>query len=240
MDREAESSLILYLDAVDGGGEPSRFLIPILIEDFNDLEPRFEHEHYHFVTNIQSSSNSFDSMIVGQVHAIDLDTSTKTLIYSLNSDYFRIDSETGQIHLISPLTVNMTDQMIELNVSVTDGEYRTFTRVTVSIEGLNHQPYFEKENYFFEIDENLPIRTIIGRVSAKDEDSPHTRRGELTYSLHSITPHSEFFFHTSHSGDILIARTPDAEQRQIHMFNITVRDHGKRERFVSDRIEDFH
>lgn len=223
-----EKSMILYLDAVDGGGEHTRFLIEVFIDDQNDLEPRFEHDNYHFITNVQSTTNSFDSTIVGQVHAIDPDSSTNSLIYSLNSNYFRIDSETGQIHLISPLTNDLTDKTIDLNVSVTDGQHRSFTLVTISIEGLNHRPQFVEEHFQFEIDENLPIRTIIGQIKANDEDSPTTRRGELTYSLHSLTPHSEFFFHTSHNGEILIARTPDAEKCQIHLFNVTVRDHGEK------------
>ena len=222
-----ESSLMLYLDAVDGGGEHARFLIEILLDDQNDLEPRFEHEHYHFITNIQSTTNPFDSTIVGQVHAVDPDSSTGALIYALNSNFFRIDSATGQIDLISPLTTNFTDQTIELNVSVSDGEHRSFTVVTISIEGLNHRPEFELDHFVFRIDENLPIRSIIGRIRAKDDDSPQTRRGELTYSLHSLTPHSEFFFHATHEGEILVARTPDAEKRQTHLFNITVRDHGE-------------
>ena len=219
---------MLILDAVDGGGEQSRFFLELLIDDSNDEEPKFEHEHYHFITNIQSTSTFFDSTtIVGQVHATDLDSSTDSLVYALNSSVFRIDSQTGQIQLIAPLTSNMTDQVIQLNVSVSDGRHRTWTGVTISIEGLNHRPRFGKEEYFFRIDENVPIRTIVGQIVGEDEDSPRTRRGELTYSLQSLTPHSEFFFHTSHTGEILVTRVPDAEQQHVHRFHITVRDHGQ-------------
>ena len=214
------------MDAIDGGGEHTRFLINISIDDINDMEPHFEHDHYHFITNIQSSSTIFDSTMVGQVHATDMDSSTRTLIYSLNSDYFQIDSETGQINLIAPLTMNMTDQTMKLNISVTDGVHRSYTDVTISVEGLNHRPRFEQDEYYFEIDENVPVRTVVGQIIGKDPDASGTRRGELTYSLNSLTPHSEFFFHTSHNGEILVTRIPDAEQQQIHRFNITVRDHG--------------
>ena len=190
------------------------------------MEPRFEHDHYHFITNIQSSTTLFDSTIVGQVHANDLDTSTNQLIYSLNSTLFRINSQTGQLSLIEPLNINMTDQIITFNVNVFDGQYTSQTNVTISVEGLNHRPQFEKDEYIFKIDENIPVRTIIGQIIGKDKDLSGTRRGELTYSLRSITPYSEFFFHTSHTGQVLVTRIPDAEQQQIHQFIITVRDHG--------------
>jgi VCBS repeat-containing protein len=193
----------------------------------NDMKPYFEHSHYHFITNIQSSSSTlFDSTIVGQVHANDPDTSTNSLIYSLNSTLFRINSQTGQLSLIEPLSINMTDQTITFNVTVSDGQHTNQTHVTISIEGLNHRPQFEKTEYFFQIDENISVRTIVGQIIGKDKDSVGTRRGELTYSLRSITPYSEFFFHTSHTGEILVTRIPDAEQQQIHQFIITVRDHG--------------
>ncbi|CAF3910404.1 unnamed protein product [Adineta steineri] len=226
LDHEIESSLILFLDAIDGGGELTRFIINIIINDINDMIPNFEHEHYHFITNIQSSSTTFDSTVVGQVHAIDPDSSTNSLIYSLNSNLFRIDSQTGQISLISPLSMNMTDQTITFNVTVSDGEHSSQTQVSISVEGLNHRPEFERNEYFFQIDENVPVRTIVGQIIGKDKDSPGTRRGELTYSLRSITPYSEFFFHTSHTGQVLVTRIPDAEQQHIHQFIITVRDHG--------------
>ena len=228
MDHEAESSFLLLLDAIDGGGEHSRFIINVVIDDMNDVEPRFEHDHYHFITNIQSSSTLADSTIVGQVHANDADSSSKSLIYSCDSKQFRIDSESGQLSLISPLSINMTDQTLTFNVTVSDGEHRGQTHVTISVEGLNHRPHFEQAEYTFEVNENVPIRTIVGHVRGKDEDSPGTRRGELTYSLHSITHYSEFFFHASHTGEVLVTRIPDAEQQQIHRFIVTVRDHGKR------------
>ncbi len=227
MDHDVESSIILFLDAIDGGGEHTRFVINIIIDDLNDMQPYFEHDHYHFITNIQSSSTLFDSTVVGQVHANDPDSSTNSLVYSLDSNLFRIDSQTGQINLISPLSINMTDKTITFNVTVSDGLYTSQTHVTISVEGLNHRPEFERNEYFFQIDENLPMRTIIGQIIGKDKDLPGTRRGELTYSLRSITPYSEFFFHTSHTGQVLITRIPDAEQQQIHQFIITVRDHGE-------------
>ncbi|CAF3388080.1 unnamed protein product [Rotaria socialis] len=232
LDYELESTIILFLDAIDGGGEHSRFIINIIVDDMNDMPPHFEHDHYHFITNIQSSSPSssstlFDSTIVGQVHATDPDVSTtNSLIYSLNSNLFRINSETGQISLIEPLPINMTDQVIIFNVTVSDGEHESQTHVTISIEGLNHRPEFEKDQYFFQIDENVPIRTVVGQIIGKDVDLPGTRRGELTYTLRSITAYSEFFFHTSHTGQVLVTRIPDAEQQQIHQFIVTVRDHG--------------
>jgi hypothetical protein len=205
----------------------------------NDMEPHFEHEHYHFITNIQSSSTSFDSTIVGQVHAIDPDISTKSLIYSLNSTLFHINSETGQLSLLSPLSINMTDKTLTFNVTVSDGVYTGETHVTISIEGLNHRPEFEKQEYFFEIDENVPIRTVVGQIIGKDKDSPGTRRGELTYSLRSITLYSEFFFYTSHTGEVLVTRIPDAEQQQIHQFIITVRDHGKFPLYNHNSLNEF-
>ena len=236
MDHELETSLSLYLDAIDGGGEHTRFIIHLLIDDVNDMEPFFENNHYHFITNIQSSSlTSFDSTIIGQVHANDPDSSTSSLTYSLNSTLFRLHPQTGQLTLIEPLSMNMTDQILSFNISVFDGQHRSQTRVTISVEGLNHRPGFDQNEYFFQIDENVSVRTIVGEISGIDEDSPSTRRGELTYSLRSITPHSEFFFHTSHNGQILVTRIPDAEQQQIHQFIITVKDHGSFSCFTSNK-----
>lgn len=226
LDHELEPTLTLFLDAVDGGGQHTRFLVHIVIDDLNDMSPHFEHEHYHFITNIQSSSTSDDPPIVGQVHATDPDSSTTSLLYALDSDLFHIDPQTGQISARAPLSVNMTDQTLTFNVTVSDGLHTGLTDVSISIEGLNHRPEFERTEYFFQVDENVPVRSIVGQVLGKDKDSPGTRRGELTYSLRSITPYSEFFFHTSHTGQVLVTRIPDAEQQHLHQFLVTVRDHG--------------
>ncbi|CAF3540797.1 unnamed protein product [Rotaria sp. Silwood1] len=67
LDYELETSLILFLDAIDGGGEHSRFIINIVIDDMNDMIPHFEHEHYHFIDNnsrtFHSIQNHFPSLL---------------------------------------------------------------------------------------------------------------------------------------------------------------------------------
>jgi hypothetical protein len=172
--------------------------------------------------NIQSTSDLNLTIIIGQVHAID----DNYLIYSLNSNIFQINSQTGEIYLIKSLTINMIDQNLTFNVYVTDGEFQSKTNVTILIQGYNHSPEFEKEEYYFEIYENISIRTTIGQIIANDKDLSTTPRGQLIYSLHSITSYSEFFFHITHQGYIIITRIPDAEQQQIHQFYVIVKDHG--------------
>jgi hypothetical protein len=226
LDYEIESSFVLYFEAMDSGGETTDFILNIIIENENDRKPQFEHDEYSFIINIQSTDFIFNSTIIGQVHAIDEDSTNNSLIYSLNSKIFQINEQTGQIYLIQPLSINMTDQILQFNVYVTDGELMSQTNVTIFIQGYNHSPKFDKELFYFQIYENLPIRTIIGQINAKDQDLSSTPRGILTYSLLPITSYSEFFFHITHQGQIIVTRIPDAEEQQIHEFVVKVKDQG--------------
>ena len=227
LDYELQSSLILYLDATDGGRECTRFVLNILIENENDREPEFEEDHYYFLINIPDPSWIFHPIRIGEIHAFDDDSSNQSLIYSFNSNiFFQIHPHTGEISLTKSLSMNMTDEMLTFIGHVTDGQLTSDTNITIAIQGYNHSPQLDKHEYYFEIDENLSIGTVIGQINGTDEDSPSTPRGILTYSLRSMTSYSEFFFHITLSGQILITKIPDAEQRQIHEFLLLVKDHG--------------
>lgn len=224
LDFELESFVDLLIEGRDGGGFINRFYLRIEIENENDREPTFDKENYYFIVNIQSPNTIFNSTQIGQVHATDDDNDL--LFYSLNSHLFQINSQTGEIYLLDQLDFTMTDEMLMLNVYVTDRLFTSQTNVTIFIQGYNHSPFFEQNQYFIEIYENTPIQTKIGQIIGQDEDSPLTPRGTLSYSLRSITSYSEYYFHINTNGEILVTRLTDAEQQQIHEFMIIVKDHG--------------
>lgn len=59
----------------------------------------------------------------------------------------------------------------DLEINVWDGQFETISPLRVNILDLNdHAPKFEKKTYEFNINENSPVNTFIGKLKAFDQD----------------------------------------------------------------------
>jgi hypothetical protein len=72
----------------------------------------------------------------------------------------------------------------ELNISVTDGVFTNFARVSIKVQNSNvHSPRFEQSIYVAEFPENYGEGMLVTQVSAVDNDAGNY--GMISYSIPS-------------------------------------------------------
>ena len=139
-------------------------------------------------TTLEISENSPQGTILGTVPAAsDEDMPQQSLTYSLiDSDEtgtFSIDSANGEIFVEDPTYLNYeTDPIMTIHVRVEDDGSPALSdtaRIDIALIDVNDAPVIE--DAAFDISENSPQGTILGAVSAADEDDRPSQL--LTYSL---------------------------------------------------------
>lgn len=150
--------------------------------DLNDNRPTFTKPSY----NCYISDAAQRGQLVFKVAAIDADESdADNLVYSIvdgNEKFtFRMEPNSGILSL-SEQRQPVLGAAYTLNVSVTDGVYTSFARVTVDVRNINHYtPTFSKDVYNVVVSEFQAVGTNIVTVAALDGDRGNY--GMLTYSL---------------------------------------------------------
>ncbi|XP_011505905.1 PREDICTED: cadherin-23 [Ceratosolen solmsi marchali] len=222
LDYEMQKSYSLTMEAKDGGGRITTVNVLVELEDVNDNEPIFEQQEYSRI--VREGATSFDPQMF--VKATDADGPQQgdgKISYSIishnsmNDNVFKINAETGEVSIISPVRSSDTERGIyELSIRATDyGSPAKYTEakiyVRVGVPG-NQKPIFRgnfksslpgPSSYRTRIFENAPAGTEVIRVMANDPDG---RDNLLQYQIRSGA--KDNFVINSSSG--LISVSPDA------------------------------
>ena len=166
--------------------------------------------------------NSLEGAVVGTVSALDTDVG-QTLTYAITSGdsegAFEIDSSTGAITVADPAELNFEAQSTyNLTVAVTDNAVPSATSsatVTINLADANDAPVVDDE--IFTIPENTVNTTVVGTVSATDEDAGQT----LSYAITAGNESGAFAINTS-TGAITVADASQLNFETDAMFNLTV------------------
>uniref|UniRef100_A0A8C0I6M1 FAT atypical cadherin 1 n=1 Tax=Balaenoptera musculus TaxID=9771 RepID=A0A8C0I6M1_BALMU len=200
----------IFVRAVDGGMPPlsSDVLVTVDVTDLNDHPPLFDQQIYE----ARISEHAAHGHFVTCVKAYDADSSDMDkLEYSILSGNehknFVIDSRTGIITL-SNLRRHALKPSYTLQVSVSDGVFRSSAQVHVSVIGGNlHSPIFLQNEYEVELAENAPLHTLVTEVKATDGDSGIY--GHVTY--HIVNDFAKDRFYTNERGQIFTLEKLDRE-----------------------------
>ncbi|KAI7814872.1 putative cadherin-8, partial [Triplophysa rosa] len=233
MDREMREEYLIVIQAKDMGGHMGGLsgttTVTITLTDINDNPPKFTKGSYEF--NIPEDLGI--GKPGGRVKANDRDIgenakSTYSIIGGDERDVFEIvtDAQTqeGILRLKKPLDFetkrfyNLT--MVATNIradSVTGGPYMDQATVKVVVEDADEPPIFTKPAYIFDVHENAAINTVIGSVTARDQDAPHS---QVRYFIDRHTDLERQFNINVDDGKITLAKPLDRETEMWH--NITV------------------
>ncbi|KAM9622277.1 protocadherin Fat 1 [Trichechus inunguis] len=200
----------IFIRAIDGGMPPlsSDVIVTVDVTDLNDNPPLFDQQVYE----ASVSEHAIHGHFVTCVKAYDADSSDiDKLEYSILSgnDHknFVIDSKTGIITL-SNLRRHTLKPLYQLNISVSDGVFRSSAQVQVTVIGGNlHGPVFLQSEYEVELAENAPLHTLVTEVKATDEDSGIY--GHITY--HIVNDFAKDRFYTNERGQIFTLEKLDRE-----------------------------
>lgn len=221
LDYEYLHEYSLLVRAVDGGIPPLSSDATVLVHviDLNDNPPEFMQQVYEAKNSDLSTQGSF----VASIKATDPDnTDAEKLEYSIlsgNEDMnFVIDSKSGIIS-ISHVRKTALKPFYVLNVSVSDGVFRSSAQVHVSIISSNlHSPAFGRSQYEVELSENSSVQTLVTELKAVDEDKGIY--GQVTYHILNDFAKDNFYF--NEKGQLFTAEKLDRESPTNKVIPVSV------------------
>ncbi|XP_046380464.2 protocadherin Fat 1-like isoform X3 [Haliotis rufescens] len=236
LDYERRTDFYFLAVAIDCGipALNSTVVVHIILMDLNDNAPHFSRTYYECRITDQAKRGQ----LVTKVVAYDDDQSnTGTLFYSIvngnEKKTFAIDSSCGLITVSEQREPDFQSAYM-LNVSVTDGVYTSYARVTVTVRNTNkHVPVFSSAEYFTEYSEingkGMPVLT----VSATDED--RGTFGLMTYTVPSDRM-KDIFHIDADSGEMFTKLELDREKQSLYVVPVAATDNGGRMGFASVHI----
>ncbi|KAA8594619.1 hypothetical protein FQN60_011754 [Etheostoma spectabile] len=210
LDHEEIQQHKLRVRVVDGGvpALSSDVIVTIDVTDLNDNAPIFTEHTYKTTISELAPRGHF----ITQVQASDADSSdSNTLEFSIisgNEDQnFSIDKHTGTIAISNHRRPHM-QPLYNLNVSVSDGVFRSSALVMVTVTGANfHNPTFSQVDYVVELVENSPIGTLVAEAKATDDDEGIY--GQITYQI--VNDFAKDKFSVNENGEIFTLESLDRE-----------------------------
>ncbi|XP_069096663.1 cadherin-23-like [Pleurodeles waltl] len=247
VDREDRDSYRLIVWATDRGTSPlsGSTTVNILIDDVNDCPPEFLIP----VQTVSVLESAEVGTIIAELTAVDRDLNPRLEYYIIEilakddsntlvpnqQGVFAINFRTGAVMVKSTLNRELV-ATYEVTISVYDNASEVVDRtvsvpnakLTVNVVDVNdNAPRFRPfgVTVFTErILEGATPGTTLLSVSAVDPDKGPN--GQVTYSLHNLSPTGYAQLEDSLSGKIIANRTVDYEQVQWLNFTIRASDNG--------------
>ncbi|XP_053315030.1 protocadherin Fat 1 [Spea bombifrons] len=237
LDYEEFQEYSLLIRAVDNGVPPlsSDTIVKVSITDINDNPPSFTQQLYeakfselarrgHFVTCVKATDPDYSD--------------TEKLEYSIlsgNEDMnFVIDGKSGII-TVSNLRKSALHPLYTLNVSVSDGVFRSSAQVRVAVMFANlYSPSFGQNEYEVELSENSPVHTLVTELKAVDEDKG--LYGQISY--HILNEFAKDNFYINERGQLFTTERPDRENptNKVIPISIMAKDTGGKVGFCTVNV----
>uniref|UniRef100_A0A9J2Q753 Cadherin domain-containing protein n=1 Tax=Ascaris lumbricoides TaxID=6252 RepID=A0A9J2Q753_ASCLU len=172
-----------------------------------------------------------------ELHAYYPDNMPGTITYVLvvgDPSLFSVNSQTGAVHLVGALDAE-AEPSYELRVTTAEAselrvepEFAHVAIVTVKISDINDWiPNFELNSYAFTINSSVLPGTVIGQVTAFDQDreEPNNR---IRYRLINANGFENYFSVDPENGQISVKKSPNlADTDEKIMLTIEAADEGK-------------
>ncbi|KAM4592812.1 cadherin-8 isoform 2-T3 [Odontesthes bonariensis] len=248
MDREMREEYLVVIQAKDMGGHMGGLsgttTVTVTLTDINDNPPKFSKSLYEFVITEDLPIGKMG----GKVKANDRDIgenakSTYSIIEGDEQGAFEIVTDTqtqeGILRLKKPLDYE-SKRAYTLKVEATNirtepsssGPFKDTATMKIVVEDSDEPPVFSKPVYLLEVNENAPINTVIGTVTARDPDAS----GSLVrYFIDRHTDLERQFNINVDDGKITLAKPLDRETDMWHNITVTateVRNHSQISRAV--------
>ncbi|XP_025032718.1 protocadherin Fat 4, partial [Python bivittatus] len=239
LDRETLAEYNITITAIDWGSPrlTSTRMINVQISDVNDNPPLFEKSLY----DMQIHENNIPGLLIGSVHAVDLDTKLNAKVTylllpgkgdGLVPSYISINSETGNVYALRSLDY---EQIREFRVTVraTDGGSPSLSSEVVVriiiIDENDNTPFFlyPLQNSTSLCNELVPKSAeagyLVTKVVAVDGDSG--QNSWLSYELLKATDPGLFSIEVQ-NGKVKTRRALNERDANKQKLVILVRDNG--------------
>uniref|UniRef100_A0A673YKE1 Cadherin 11, type 2, OB-cadherin (osteoblast) n=1 Tax=Salmo trutta TaxID=8032 RepID=A0A673YKE1_SALTR len=241
MDREARQEYDVVIQAKDMGGHMGGLSgtteVKITLTDVNDNPPKFPQSVY----SMSVSEDKVSGEEVGRLKAKDPDLGENGLVsyrfiegdgmtvFEITTD---TDTREGVIKLRKPVDFE-TKRAYTLRVEASNthvdprfiawGPYKDTATVKVMVEDADEPPAFMETSYSFEVEENAPDGTAVGRVHAKDTD---VANNPVRYMIPRYTDVEQFFSVGPEDGIIKTTRPLDRETLPWHNISVSATEIG--------------
>lgn len=227
LDHEESQQHKLRIRVVDGGVPALSSDVTVIVDvtDLNDNPPIFTQNVYKATISELAPRGHF----ITQVQASDADSSDSSKlefsIISGNEDQnFAIDKYTGTIVISNHRRPHM-QPLYDLNVSVSDGVFRSSVLVKITVIGANfHNPSFSQMEYVVELVENSPAGTLVAETKATDDDDGIY--GQITYRI--VNDIAKDKFSVNENGEIFTLESLDRENpiERVVPISLVAKDGG--------------
>ncbi|XP_068134762.1 protocadherin Fat 1 isoform X2 [Hyperolius riggenbachi] len=211
----------LLVRTIDSGIPPlsSEAIVEVTVIDLNDNPPQFTQAVYRAKISELSRQGSF----VTSVKAMDPDsTDVEKLEYSIlsgNEEMNFVIGSTSGIISVSHLRKEVLKTSYILNISVSDGVFRSSAQVHIDVMSSNlHTPKFGQSHYEVELSENSPVQTLVTELRAVDEDTGIY--GQVTYHILNEFAKDNFYFNDK--GQLFTAEKLDRESPTNKVIPVSV------------------
>ena len=229
-DRETQAIYNVTIECRDRGIPQlySSTSILVTIVDKNDNYPKFTKTPNYKAEILENNDISADII---RVRAIDNDLKMngkvkyKTDLES--SKFVSINEDTG---LITARAVFDYEQKHDFQIPVIaydQGIPSKSSTTTVHLKVVNRNdetPVFCSAKYMFGVEENQPVNTLVGTLSATDADEPPYNK--LAFSLYSQRDDANSFYINPNTGHIKTRRMLDREFQDTYYLTAIVRNNG--------------
>ncbi|KAG8453727.1 hypothetical protein GDO86_000378 [Hymenochirus boettgeri] len=227
LDYEYFQECNLEVRATDNGIPPlsSDATVHIRVTDLNDNSPLFTQQIYeakiseltrpgHFVTCVKATD----------ADSLDSEKLEYSILYGNDDMNFIINSESGII-TVSHLRKVTLNSFYTLNISVSDGVFRSSAQVHITVVSENlHSPKFGQNEYEVELSENSSVETLVTELKATDEDKG--LYGQLSYSI--LNDFAKENFYINDRGQLFTSERFDREipTNKVIPVSIMAKDSG--------------
>ncbi|CAC5396085.1 FAT4 [Mytilus coruscus] len=216
----SKSAYNLEVIVFDGGIPPKKSSVHIEVNVIG--EPKF----LQLPTTLDINEDEKIGNVIYVVKSTSKNQFMRFAIKSGNSDgIFGINDVSGDIYLISKLDREQTPSYT-LTLQLTDNisKHSSTGSVNIRVKDANDNiPTFDNNFYEFSVVENIPIKTTIGQVSAKDDDDGIN--ADIEYSVESGNIVNTFTISTN--GELILNKALDAEAITDYTLTIIAHDKGK-------------
>ncbi|XP_033935529.1 cadherin-8 isoform X1 [Pseudochaenichthys georgianus] len=257
MDREMREEYLVVIQAKDMGGHMGGLsgttTVTVTLTDVNDNPPKFSKSLYEFVIPEDLPIGNMG----GKVKANDRDIgdnakSTYNIIEGDEQGMFEIvtDGQTQEgilrlkkvIDFESKRAYTLKVEATNIRSEPSNGvPFKDTATVKIVVEDSDEPPVFLKAVYVLEVNENAPINTVIGSVTARDPDSSAST---VRYFIDRHTDLERQFNINVDDGKITLAKPLDRETDMWHNITVTateVRNHSQISRaIVAIRVMDIN
>ena len=228
-DREKESTVLVTLACSDQGHPGSRSVaveLVVEISDENDHAPVIANKKYEVE---MPERNEIGAEIV-RVNATDADAGhnaqlrfAMTRVGETPDRGLSIDEKTGSVSADVRLDFE-TCRLYEYIVSVSDlGDVPRTSTASLMLHVTDiddERPQFQRRAYYFNVREDVPVGSVIGRVTAIDSDLTSTFSAVLYHIHGDAAP----FGIDGKTGELSTVRPLDREQQSVYKLTVIATD----------------